>query len=56
MKELQCRDVGFACDARVQGESVDDVMAQVTPHAKEVHGVEVTPEMDGQIRTLVRDA
>ena len=56
MKELQCRDAGFDCDAVVRGETVDDVMAQAGPHAKEVHGVDVTPEMVGQIRTLVHDA
>jgi predicted small metal-binding protein len=56
VKELECRDVGFDCDAVVHGESADEVMAQVGSHAKEVHGVDVTPEMDGQIRTLVRDA
>jgi predicted small metal-binding protein len=56
MKELTCRDIGFDCDAVVRGESVDEVMAQAGPHAKEVHGVDVTPEMAGKIRTLVRDA
>ena len=55
MKELQCRNVGFDCDGVIRGESVDDVLAQAGTHAKEVHGVEVTPEMAGQIRTLVRD-
>jgi Protein of unknown function (DUF1059) len=35
---------------------VDDVMAQAGPHAEEAHGVDVTPEMAGQITTLVRDA
>ena len=56
MKQLKCRDAGFDCDAVVQGESVDEVMAQVGPHAEEVHGVDVTPEMAGQLRTLVQDA
>ena len=56
MKELRCRDVGFDCDAVVHGDTVDDVMAQVGPHAKEVHGVDVTPETSAQIATLVHDA
>jgi predicted small metal-binding protein len=55
MKELKCRDAGFDCDAVVRGETTDDVMAQAGPHARDVHGAEVTPEMAGQIRTLVRD-
>ena len=56
VKELRCRDVGFDCEAVVQGETVDEVMAQAGPHAKEAHGVNVTPELAGQIKTLVRDA
>ncbi len=55
VKELQCRDAGFDCDAVVQGQTVDDVLAQAGPHAKEAHGVDVTPEMAQQIATLVRD-
>jgi predicted small metal-binding protein len=56
VKELRCREIGFDCDAVVHGETVDEVMAQAGPHAKEAHGVDVTPEMAGQIRTLVHDA
>ena len=56
MKELKCRDAGFDCDAVVRADTVDEVMAQTGTHAKEVHGVDVSPEMAGQIETLVRDA
>ena len=56
MKELKCRDAGFDCDAVVHGETVDDVMAQAGPHAKEAHGLDVTPEVADRIRTLVHDA
>jgi predicted small metal-binding protein len=55
MKELKCRDAGFDCDAVVQGDSVDDVLAQVGPHAAEVHGVEVTPEMREQLTGAIQD-
>ena len=56
MKELKCRDAGFDCEAVVHGDSADDVMAQVGSHAKEVHGVDVTPDMETQLRGLVHDA
>jgi predicted small metal-binding protein len=56
MKELRCRDAGFDCDAVVHGETGDEVMVQAGPHAKEAHGVDVTPEEAGRIRTLVHDA
>jgi predicted small metal-binding protein len=55
MKELKCRDAGSDCDAVVHGQSVDEVMAQAGPHAREVHGVDVTPEKADQIKTLIRD-
>jgi predicted small metal-binding protein len=55
MKELKCRDAGFDCDAVVRGESTDDVLAQAGPHVKDVHGTDVTPEMVGQLRPVIRD-
>ncbi len=55
MKELVCREAGFDCDAVVRGESTDEVMDQVAPHAKEVHGVDVTPELRDQLVGLVKD-
>jgi len=55
MKQLRCRDAGFDCDAVVEGETTDEVLAQAGPHAKEVHGVDVTPEMAEAIAGRVRD-
>ncbi len=55
MKELSCRDAGFDCDAVVRGDSVDDVMAQVGPHAKEAHEVDLTPELPQPLAGVVRD-
>ncbi len=55
MKELKCRDAGFDCDAVVHGNSVEEVMAQVRPHAKDVHQVDVTPDMEKQLSGVVRD-
>ena len=55
MKQLRCRDAGFDCEAVVQGETVAEVLAQAGPHAKEVHGLDVTPEMADVIAGQVRD-
>lgn len=55
MKVLHCRDAGFDCDAVVRGESREDIISQVRPHAREVHGVEVTPELKNRLADLVRD-
>lgn len=56
MREMHCRDAGFDCDAVVRADSDDEVMAQVGAHAKEVHGVEVTPDLRQQMGGLVHDA
>jgi predicted small metal-binding protein len=45
MKKLRCRDAGFDCDAVVEGATTEEVLAQAGPHAKEVHDVDVTPEL-----------
>lgn len=55
MKQLKCSDAGFDCDAVVQAESVAEVMAQVGPHAREAHGVEVTPQMERELAGAVTD-
>lgn len=56
MRELRCRDAGFDCDAVVHGESDDEIFAQAAPHAEQVHGVQVTPEMKQQLAGLIHDA
>jgi predicted small metal-binding protein len=55
MKELKCRDAGFDCDAVLRGESIEEVLAMAGPHARDVHGLEVTPEMREQLEGLVHD-
>jgi len=56
MRELRCRDAGFDCDAVVQGESDNEVFAQAAPHAEQVHGLTVTPELQQQLAGLIHDA
>jgi predicted small metal-binding protein len=49
------RVAGFDCDAVVEGKTTEEVLAQAGPHAKEIHGVEVTPDMAEAIAGNVRD-
>jgi len=56
MKTLKCSDVGFDCQAVVTAETVEEVLAQAAAHAKEVHGVAVTPEMAEQIAEKIQEA
>jgi predicted small metal-binding protein len=55
-KILHCRDAGFDCDAVVRGESVEEILHQVRPHAAEVHLVHVDEPMARQLATLVTSA
>lgn len=55
MRQLRCADAGFECDAVVTGESDEEVLAQVGPHAEQVHGTQVTTEMAEQARGKITD-
>lgn len=55
MKELACSDVGFNCDTVAYGESMDDLLAQVAPHARDAHDVELTESLHLQLEALVRE-
>jgi predicted small metal-binding protein len=56
-KILQCSDVGFACDAKVTGESEDEIMAQAAQHAKDAHGLsdQDLAQQASTIRAAIRD-
>jgi predicted small metal-binding protein len=55
MKALHCSDAGFDCKGVVTGNTEAEVLEKAAVHAKEVHGVTVTPEMANQLKTLIKD-
>ncbi|MFN2438423.1 MAG: DUF1059 domain-containing protein [Chitinophagaceae bacterium] len=55
MKTLHCRDAGFDCEGVIRANSEVEVLNQAAQHAKEVHGVSVTPELAEQLKTLIKD-
>ncbi|HTS45692.1 MAG TPA: DUF1059 domain-containing protein [Puia sp.] len=55
MKTLHCADAGFDCKGVVTGKTEAEVLEKAAVHAKEVHGVTVTPELADQLKTLIRD-
>lgn len=55
MKTLHCSDAGFDCQGVIQASTEEEVLTQAAEHAREVHGVEVTPEMADQLRTLIKE-
>lgn len=54
MKQLRCRDAGFDCEGVVEGQDTDEVLELAGQHAKEVHGVDVTPEMADAIAQQIQ--
>jgi predicted small metal-binding protein len=57
VKQLRCADVGFECDATIQAESEDEVMAQAAEHAQSVHGMSDSDlqQNESAIRGAIRD-
>ena len=55
MKTLHCSDAGFDCKGVLTAATEEEIMQQAAVHAKEVHGVAVTPELAEQIKTLIKD-
>lgn len=54
-KILHCRDAGFDCDAVVRGETVEEILDQVGPHAAAEHRATVTPALADSLRAMVRE-
>jgi predicted small metal-binding protein len=55
MKKLHCSDAGFDCKAVINAATTEEVLQQAAEHAKEVHGVTVTPELGQQLTGLIKD-
>ena len=56
MKEFSCGELVPGCWATFQGESDDEILQQVTVHARNEHGMdEVPPEVVDRIRTRISE-
>jgi len=55
MKTLHCADAGFDCKGVIAANTEEEVLQQAAVHAKEVHGVTVTPELAEQLKTLIKE-
>jgi len=55
MKTLHCADAGFDCKGVITASTEEEVLQQAAVHAKEVHGVNVTPELAAQLKTLIKE-
>lgn len=55
MKELHCKDVGFACEAVVRAETEEEVLRQGAEHARTAHGMKtLDADTIAKIRSKIR--
>ena len=50
MKVLKCADVGFQCDGVIRAPTEEEVLQQAAAHAKQVHQLDVTPEIAEKVK------
>jgi predicted small metal-binding protein len=54
MKHFKCGEIVPGCDWTIDGESEDEVLAEVGDHARVAHGMdEVPPEVADRVRGLI---
>lgn len=57
--KLACTDVGVDCPFVVQGETMDELMGNITKHAKEEHGYTdeqlKNPDMQTKVKAAVKE-
>lgn len=53
-----CKDVGFNCDYKAEGETVEEVLEKAKAHGKDEHGLSDEelndPEMEKMIRSHIK--
>jgi predicted small metal-binding protein len=55
MKEIACGDIVPGCDFKASAETEEQLLRKVAVHAKEAHGIDVTPELAAQVKTKIKD-
>jgi predicted small metal-binding protein len=56
-KSFECGHGGVVCNAKVTGETEDEVLAKAVEHAKKAHGVDLSSSttLAAYARSLIRD-
>ena len=55
MRDFHCRDAGLKCDWVAKGNTDDEILRQAGAHAQKTHGLQVTPELEQKVRSLIHD-
>lgn len=53
-KLLRCGDLVKGCSFEARG-TEEEILQKAAPHAKDAHGMEVTPELVAAVRGAIRD-
>jgi len=56
-KSFECKHAGVQCNAKVTGETDDEVLEKAVEHAKKRHGIDLSRSktLAGYARSLIRD-
>lgn len=54
-KLLKCGDLMPGCTFEARGQSEQEILRAAAVHAKEVHGMEATPELVEKVKGAIRD-
>jgi predicted small metal-binding protein len=52
---MKCGDLMPGCDFEARGDTEEDIMNAAATHAKEVHGLNVTPELADKVKSEIKD-
>jgi predicted small metal-binding protein len=55
MKTLACKDTGSQCGWVGRAETENELLDQATRHVKDVHKMDMTPEMEQMARKVIRE-
>ncbi len=55
MRDFHCRDAGMKCDYVARGNTDREILDQAGRHAKDVHGLNMDPELERRVRGLIHD-
>lgn len=55
VKVLKCGDVMPGCEWSARAESEEKLLQRAAEHAREAHGIDVTPEVAAKVRAAIRD-
>ncbi|RYH07905.1 DUF1059 domain-containing protein [Tropicimonas sp. IMCC6043] len=54
-KVLKCGSLMPGCDFEARGETEQDILQAAAAHAKEVHGLDATPELVEQVKSAIQN-